>query len=406
MNILWISHLLPFPPRGGAALRSYNLIKQAARYNSVDLITFNQKSMAAGKEHIQIAKEEFLRFCENVIVLNIPCDLHRFGTCALAAQSFFTIDPYSINWLKSHKMHKVIRSSVCQKEYDLVWFDTISLVPYLKDIRKSKIILNHHNIESEMMLRRATIEKNPLLKVYFFLEGLKLRLYERKYCHRFALNVTCSALDSERLLKRIEKLKTAIIPNGVDIKYFCSTGISKENCSLVFAGDLSWYPNREAILYFAKEVWPLLVTEIPDVKMTVVGKKPPDSLYELAYKDKRFVVAGFVDDVRPYIEKAAVYVCPITNGGGTKLKILDALAMSKAIVAHPVACEGIDVVDNNTVLYATTAKMYVEKIKWLFQNSTKCELMGNQGRLLVKSKYSYEKIGFELNEEFKNVCST
>lgn len=405
MNILWLSHLLPFPPKGGAAQRSYHLIKQAALRNRVDLIAFNQQAMVSGKENIALSKNAFLEFCKEVTVLDIPSEMHPYGTYMLAAKSLFTKDSYNVNWLKSKKMHEVVKEITNRNQYDIIWFDTISLLPYFKYVKKSKTILNHHNIESDMMIRRAMKERNPFLKAYFLQEGYKLRFAERRNCPRFNLNVTCSKLDLERLLKKNHHLNVAVIPNGVDIDYFKSSGIQSEKQSLVFAGDLSWYPNREAMIYFSSKVWPLLVAKMPDVRMTVIGKKPPEELKRLAETDNRFTVTGFVDDVRPYIEKAAVYVCPIMNGGGTKLKVLDALAMGKAIVAHPIACEGIEVKDGDTVLYATNPEMFVSKIQYLFKNEEQCATIGKQGRLLAEKVYSFEQIGLTMNEEFKRVCS-
>jgi polysaccharide biosynthesis protein PslH len=404
MNVLWLSHLLPFPPKGGVAQRSYHLIKQTAQYNRVDLIAFNQKAILSKSTDIEIAKKEFLKYCNNVTVLEIPSELSPIGNYLLALKSLFTIDPYNLNWLKSKKMHEIVNRFMDQNQYDLVWFDTISLVPYLQYAKKSKVILNHHNIESSMMIRRAFKEGNPFLKAYFFQEGFKLRLAEHKYCSRFHLNVTCSELDSQRLIKKYRGLKTKVVPNGVDIEYFKCTGIPRENKTLVFAGDLAWYPNREAMLHFVKDIWPLLIAKEPDVRMTVIGKNPPNILKLLAANDNRFVVTGFVDDVRPFIEKAAVYVCPIMNGGGTKLKILDALAMEKAIVAHPIACEGIDVVDGRDVLYAMNPEMYVSKIKYLFENKTECDKLGKHGRLLIENLYSFDKIGFNMDHELKTIC--
>lgn len=159
---------------------------------------------------------------------------------------------------------------------------------------------------------------------------------------------------------------------------------------------MNWYPNRNAMLYFARQVWPLLTEAIPDIRITVIGQDPPACLINLANEDKRFKVAGFVDDVRPYINRAMVYVCPIKDGGGTKLKILDALAMGKAIVADPVACEGIDVKDGETVLFADSPADYVKKIKLLFENKDLNKKLGLNGRKLIEDKYSFEKIGRKL----------
>jgi glycosyltransferase involved in cell wall biosynthesis len=405
MNILWLSHLLPYPPKNGASQRSYHLIRQAALKNKVDLVAFNQNSLVTGKENIAIAIAEFSKFCDDVHVIPIPCEEHQFGEYVLAAKSLFSVDPYNINWLKSIQMHKLLQIKIAKKKYDIVWYDTISLVPYVRYSNSKKTVLNHHNIESDMMFRRALKERNPFLKSYFFQEGFKLRFSERKYCPQFSLNVTCSELDSHRMLQRYPDLKTSVIPNGVDVEFFKPSFSKSSNNSLIFAGDLSWYPNREAMLYFANKIWPLLKTRIPDIQMTVIGKNPPKALLKLSLTDKNFMVTGFVGDVRPFISQASVYVCPIMNGGGTKLKIIDALAMGKAIVAHPIACEGIDVTDGKDVLFATTPESFTSKICSLLDNVDKRDSMGHNGRMLAEQVYTYERIGQKLNNEFERLCS-
>ena len=166
---------------------------------------------------------------------------------------------------------------------------------------------------------------------------------------------------------------------------------------MIFVGGLSWYPNVAAVRFIIDEVWSRLEGEIDDVTMTVVGKKPPDWIVDFSKKNSKFSVTGFVDDVRPYMERAAVYVCPISDGGGTKLKILDALAMGKAIVAHPVACEGIDVEDGVNVIFATTPDEYIERIKLLFSDKDYRNLIGDNGRKLIQSKYNFIDIGKKLN---------
>jgi glycosyltransferase involved in cell wall biosynthesis len=178
----------------------------------------------------------------------------------------------------------------------------------------------------------------------------------------------------------------------------------REEHSLVFAGGMKWYPNRSAMLFFANKIWPLLKKEVPDVKMTVIGREPPAEVVNLTRNDGQFKVTGFVDDVRPYIDKAMVYVCPIQDGGGTRLKILDALAMGKPIVAHPVAVEGIDIEPEKQVLIAETPQEFVDQIVRLFGDSNLYRRLSEGGRKLVVEKYDFEKVGEELSCAFNEVA--
>jgi len=249
-----------------------------------------------------------------------------------------------------------------------------------------------------MMLRRAEQEPNLLKRAYFWQEGTRLARYEKAMCPRFNLHLTCSALDTQRLRELVPGVDAVEIPNGVDVQYFKSDGSDPAANSLIFAGNLSWYPNAAAMLYFAEKVWPLLREAVHGVTMHVVGANPPAPLQALASRDPSFKVHGFVPDVRVYLNQAAIYVCPIRDGGGTKLKVLDALAMGKALVADPIACEGIDVAEGQTVLFAREPQEYVRQIARLLGNEAERRRMGAAARLLAEESYSYAGIGRKLSQ--------
>jgi glycosyltransferase involved in cell wall biosynthesis len=403
LNILWISHLIPYPPKGGVLQRSYNLIKEVAKHHNVHLLAFNQRALLSPGRDMDEAVAALGKICKSVKVLSIPTEGEKYGRYLSYLKSMFTPQAFTISWLQSTEMEKLIEGRLKAFKIDVVHFDTISLAPFSYSIGGCKKVLNHHNIESTMMIRRARKEPNIFNKAYMYLEGYKIRSYETQVCKSFDVNITCSRQESERLLNQTPQLKIEEIPNGVDLDYFYPLNLKKMDHSLIFAGGMNWYPNRDAMLFFTDKVWPLLKKEIPDIKMTVIGQDPPQKLKNLARNDKNFIVTGFVDDVRPYIDQATVYVCPIKDGGGTKLKILDALAMGKAIVADPVSCEGIDVVDGESVLFTEIPDDYVKSIKRLFDDGALLQKLGNNGRNLILEKYSFINIGRKLSRLYETI---
>lgn len=408
MKVLWLSHLIPYPPKGGVLQRSYNLVREIAKYHDVYLLAFTQsdilRTMFPDVEQGRLeARHALQSYCKRVEFVPIPCEQTKSGKQVLALKSLFTRDPYTINWLKSDVMQRIVDEWQNEVKFDLVHFDTISLAPYKRSFPHTRSVLDHHNIESHMMMRRSALEKNWVKKFYFLQEGLKLKHYENHMLGKFDMHITCSQLDSERLRKIDPTVLAEEIPNGVDIEYFHPMETPQVTKSLVFAGGLKWYPNQKAMLYFAKEVWPLLKREIPDVSMDVIGQSPPDALVELSARDSAFRVHGFVDDVRPYLDRAAVYVCPITDGGGTKLKILDALAMGKAVVADPVACEGINVTANENVLFASSPEEYLKAIRHLLDNPDIRKKAGESARQLILEQYSYANIGKKLSHIYRQI---
>jgi polysaccharide biosynthesis protein PslH len=402
MRILWLSHLIPFPPKGGVLQRSYYLLKELARYNEVDLLAFNQPELISPlfesvEKGINEANNVLSRICRRVEFFEINSEQSDWGRYALALKSL-VYEPYNINWLKSSRFQSRIKELMSRNAYDLVHFDTISLIPFFCLIPcKISSSLDHHNIESHMLLRRAWKEKNPIKRLYFWQEGLRLQNYERRFCPKFSVNITCSDIDRARLLNIAPLSNVRTIPNGVDIDYFKPKGLRTTGHRLIFVGSMNWYPNIEAVLYIGERLWPWLKLKHPDLTCEIIGANPPKSIRILAEKHQDFHVRGFVEDIRPFMEAATVYVCPIHDGGGTKLKILDAMAMGKAIVAHPVACEGIDLEHGKNVMIAENDTMFIEHIDYLLSADAKRESLGKEARRLVKESYDFCAIGQQLS---------
>lgn len=401
MKILWLSHLVPYPPKGGVLQRSYNLIKEVSKYHDVTLLAFTQTDLLKAmfdtvQDGIEEARQHLSEYCEHIEFVEIPCETSIYDKRILALKSIFTVDPYTINWLKSSEMRSMIERIAKNHQYDVVHFDSISLSSYISFFTDKPKVLDHHNIESHMMLRRANKEVNKLKQSYYLMEGKKLLKYEKRICREFNLHITCSNMDSERLLDVDPKLRVEEIPNGVDIDYFCPITDNALENHLVFAGGLDWYPNADAMSYFANEIWPLLKKQEPGVVMNVIGKNPSNELTSLAKQDSNFRVHGFVDDVREYISKASVYICPIRDGGGTKLKLLDAFAMGKATIAHSTASEGLEVVDGGNILLANTPGDFADRAIELLKNKALREKLGHNARHLVVDKYAFSVIGEKL----------
>lgn len=407
MKILWLSHLIPYPPKGGVLQRSHYLLKETAKHHTVDILAFNQKDLITPlfnslDEGVEEAQSVLSNFCNYVEFYDIPSDKSRFTKYFLALKSLVTKDPYNINWLKSETFRKSLSKIISENKYDLVHIDTISLIPFLDEIKHLPVVLDHHNIESHMLIRRAEKESNKLKAWYFQQEGKRLQRVEQAICPQMALNITCSEMDSQRLLKISPTSHVADVPNSVDEEYFTPTTLIAKDNKLLFIGTLSWYPNIEAVEFIANEIWPLLKEREVKASFDIVGANPPDFLLSLANVEPDFRVHGFVDDVRTYFNNAAIFVCPIKDGGGTKLKILDAMSMGKVVIAHPIACEGIKVEDGVSVIFAETAEEYVSQIEKVLSDSALREYIGINARQVIKDNYTNDSIGKKLSKLYKS----
>jgi glycosyltransferase involved in cell wall biosynthesis len=401
MKILWLSHLIPYPPKGGVLQRSYHLLNQLTKYHDVDLFAFNQKELIGPlfnsvEEGEQEALKHLSAICNKVEFFEIPCDKSPINKKLLAFKSLFTRFPYTLNWLLSEEFSARLKELVDTENYDFVHFDTISLAPYQSIFKKIPTSLDHHNIESHMLFRRANKEKSLIKKLYFIQESKRLEKYEKIYCPQFSFNFTCSDVDTRRLLDISPNSFVNTVPNGVDTHYFTPEPPLQKTDSLLFIGRLNWYPNIEAVEFIAHKIWPIIKQESPGTQVNIIGPNPPDSITHVAKDDEDFYSHGFVNDIIPYFKQAKCYICPIKDGGGTKLKILDALSMGMAIVADPIACEGIDVTDRKDVVFAETPAQYLAAITEILSDQKFRKMLQTNARELAVTKYSFDNIGKDL----------
>jgi glycosyltransferase involved in cell wall biosynthesis len=405
MRLLWVSHLVPYPPKSGVHLRSFNLLKSTGLSQDVDLVAFIQRSWISMffpnfEAGIEECRTQLLKYCTNVTFLPIESQDRPYGRIRSAIASLLPGYCYSVRWLQGKNAARTIEAVGRRERYDLAHFDTIGLAPYRALLPDVPATLGHHNIESHMLLRRAGNEPSLAKKIYFLQEGMRLRRYEAKVADHFSAHVTCSDLDSERLHAIAPGCRAVAIPNGVDVEYFRARGMAEQLLSVIFVGSFNWYPNAAAADFLLREIWPLVQSRIPGVRLDIVGSGPSKSLRELAETYDNVKVHGFVDDVRPMIEAASVYVCPIRDGGGTKLKLLDAFAMEKCVVAHPLACEGIDAVPGVSVLQASTAEDFASSLDVALRDMATRRAIGAAARRLVVDKYAFDTIGKALQDVF------
>ncbi len=405
MRILWLSHFLPYPPKGGALQRSHHLLRQAASRHEVHLVALSQRAILKNDDAVAEAERELRPMVRSLRWFPISSDSARWRWSALVLTTYLRSAPYDVTWLRNAALGRHLETLLNGPGFDLTHVDTIGLWPYAEMFHDTPAILNHHNVESHMMARRANLERSPLRRAYFSREAEKLGKLEKVACLKASVNLVVSELDGDRLQRVVPGCRTRVVENGVDVEYFLPEPEARTRPgSLTFVGGMNWYPNREAVLFFIREVWPLLLMSNQDRTVTFVGQDPPPELLQLG--DQRVRAPGFVDDVRPYLREAEIFICPILNGGGTRLKILDALAMARPLVATTMAVEGLLLVDGEHYLRADHPDEFVAMIDRLAADPELRRRLGTNGRRLVERRYSWPSIGRSLEEAYTEAATS
>jgi polysaccharide biosynthesis protein PslH len=299
-------------------------------------------------------------------------------------------------------MQSTVNELLANGDYDLLQIESSHLAGLDLSLAPATV-LDEHNIEYELLARGLRIERGLARKAFGLFEYLKVRQAEQRAWKVF----DGCAVTSEREVPEVRRFTqgrpVAAVTNGVDLDYFApQRGIPTSG--LVFTGLMRYRPNIDAVTHFVKEVLPLIHQSRPDVTLTIVGWGDNDEVRALL--GPRVVATGRVPDVRPYLAGAAAVVAPIRMGSGTRLKVLEALAMAKPLVSTPQACEGLDLVDGRDLLIAGDPAQFADVVLRVLTDQAYGERLGQAGRTIVAARYGWDSSVAQLEELHERVIAT
>ena len=405
MKILFVSQIVPYPPHGGVLQRGFNLLRELYKFSDVHLMAFVHPDTLQNPDDLSKSKEVLSEFCSEIEYFPLWPKKSMIHKYFAFLSSIFYQGPFSVYAHKCSALDKRINDVIKNEGIDLVHFDTIALARFNnKNIEVPKTV-TFHNIESHLMARRSQVEGNMLASKFVAIQAKRLEKYEREKSADFDLNIMMSRVDEQELKEMNPDANTIIVPNGVDVDYFKPIRGNEKPC-LVYTGGMNMFANKDAVMYFLKEVWPQVKMKVPDVIFYAIGQDPPRDLLDMSADDNAIKVLGYVDDVRPYIAEASVYVVPLRVGGGTRLKVVDALAQGKAIVSTSVGCEGIAVTDGENIEIADDSDTFATKVISLLGSEERRIQLGDAARLLAVKQYSWEIIGTSLKESYLDLVKS
>jgi glycosyltransferase involved in cell wall biosynthesis len=405
MKVLFLSQIVPYPPHGGVLQRGYNIIRQMSRFYDIHLLAFIHPDILGSTVMIEESRKELSKFCQDIEYFQLWPKQSVFHKYFAFLFGFFTKYPFSVVAHRSKHFQNRLAEIIANRSVDLVHYDTIGLAQFLGNTITCPTVLVHHNIESQLMARRASVESNLLAKLYLNLQAKRLDNYEAQVSPLFSCNIMMSESDEKNLQGKAPGVVTSVLPNGVDTEYF-KPRLGSETTALIYTGGMNMFANKNAVLYFLTEIWPKIKSQHQDCVFYAIGQDPPVELDQIARNDPSVIVTGYVDDVRPYIARAAVYVVPLRVGGGTRLKVVDAMAQGKAIVSTSLGCEGITVSPGKNIIFADTPDLFAREVNILLQDESKRQEIGKAARNMVKKSYSWDMIGDKMEKLYNRLVTT
>ena len=348
------------------------------------------------------AREQATEYCHELACL--PHYQREKFTAGFYAELFLNLAsslPYAIKKYESPEMRREVAERAENGSVDVVVCDFLAPAANVPQGLPCASVLFQHNVEAMIWKRHVEVQTNPIRKRYLRMQWQKMAKFEAEMCRVFDSVVAVSVEDREHLKTEYGARQVYDVPTGVDTEFFTPTSNEKViEHNLVFTGSMDWLPNEDGIRYFTEEILPLVRKSVPDASLTVVGRNPYPSLLELSKRDSKVVVTGRVDDVRPYMERAAVYIVPLRVGGGTRLKIYEAMAMEKPIVSTTIGAEGLPITDGIELRIADTPEAFATAVTELFRDPQSANTMGSRAAAVVREKFGWSGVA----NRFAEIC--
>lgn len=390
MRILVLSPVLPHPPTWGFVTRVYQFLRLLSITHEVTLLTYSPQEDGPDVSALR-------SICAAVHTIPAPGGHKRL------AQLTSLLSPVSYQW-RSHysaRMQERLTEVTSAQRFDVIQVESSQMACFDFDPRAA-LVIDEHNIEYELLYRTFQTESSAVRRAYNWIEYRKFRREETGAWRR-ANGVAATSAREAGIIHGLVHRPTRSVPNGVDVRYFSSDPVATDPDAVVLTGLMKYRPNVDAAVYFVREVLPRIVAVRPRMVFYIVGGDPSEEVRQLA--GPNVVVTGTVPDVRPFVQKAAVFVVPLRMGSGTRLKVLEGLSMRKAMVSTSLGCEGIDVEHGRHLLIADDPESFASAVLGLLNDSDRARALAEAGRDLVEAKYRWESVVSELESFYRELLT-
>ncbi|MEJ7813498.1 MAG: glycosyltransferase family 4 protein [Gemmatimonadaceae bacterium] len=400
-RLLFLSHCLPYPPQSGVTIRTFNILKQLRKEFDVTLLMFSRANHQAD----QAARDAARATLEGH-------GLHTSPAVPVAAErskprrawdhlrSLATGHAYTFYEYGSDEFGRELRDAITGAPPAIVHLDSLDLHAWVSALPPVPTVCTHHDIESDALRRRAEHVSPPPLRWYVRHQAALVERTERTLAPRFTANVVMSPVDATRLAKIAPGSRTIVVPNGVDTEYFTpGRADAVVPGRIVFIGGTYFFPNRDAVEYLLREIWPLVRAVRPAATLHLIGRAS-EADRERYGAHAGVSCLGGVDDIRPHVAEACCSVVPIRIGGGTRIKILDSWSMGKAVVSTSLGCEGLRADDGHNILVRDEPATFADAIVHLIDDAALRDSLGASGRRTVEAVYAWDIAGRDMRAAY------
>ena len=395
-KVLFLSQRFLFPQDTGGKIRTGKILEKLKNHFSITVIS-NVES-PKDDPYVPLMKN----LCDKFIP--VPWVETKRYTLKFYWELFkksFSIYPVPMLNDYSPELENAVLTELNNDHYDLAICDFMQSTLNFRQVNGIPMILFQHNVEATISQRHMKRSRDPISKIFWWLQHKKMFYHEKRQCRKFNTVIAVSEMDKKRMETWYGVKNVYTIPTGVDTEYFKPAENIREKKQLVYVGAMDWLPNEDAMFYFLSDVFPQILKKEPDTRLIIVGRNPSPKFQKFVSNFTNVRITGWVEDTRPYIAESAVFIVPIRIGGGTRMKIYQAMAMGKAIVSTRVGAEGLPLKDDEHILFADDPNQFAQRVLWLLTNPSERSKIGESARKYVYENFRWEKVA----EVFSEICT-
>ena len=396
MKILWVKIDFLHPTNRGGQIRTLEMLRQLHRRNEVHYIAYDDPASSEGRERAS-------EYSSHSYPVNRPVPArHSPAFFAQLAANLFSPLPLAVGRYESSEMKAAIASVVARHDFDAIVCDFLSSAPNIPDL--SRAVLFQHNVESRIWERHAKHAPDPLRRAYFGIQANRMRRCEGEFCRRAAQVISVSTNDTRDMKNLFGVERVSEVPTGVNVEYFAPPGQSRREWDLVFVGAMDWLPNVDGVRWFTSEVLPRIRARRPGTTLALAGRNPAPTVLATARQDPLTTITGTVPDIRPYLWNSALSIVPLRIGGGTRLKIYEAMAAGVPVVSTSIGAEGLAVTEGRDILLADDPERFAAYCLMLLDSAAMRTAQSQYARDLVSANFSWNRVAALFEDILRNTA--